>query len=220
VGVFVQPPYWNWEAAYPSAAHVRSVVVTPSAAVLTRAQGKTYAGMDWVDGDPRDALMDNWIASAQRKVEQDTGVALLTQTIDVFLDALPTDRTPVDLPWRPVTAITSVTYTDTAGVVQTLGAANYLLDGSSAAPVPARIGLAQAGIWPTDYRFFQPYVIRIVAGHANVAALQAAAPELFDAVGLLVGHLANAGRDRFTDTTTLRDEYDEKIAPYRLVTVA
>jgi uncharacterized phiE125 gp8 family phage protein len=220
MGVFFQPPFWaTWPAA-PVAPHLRSVVVTPSAAVLTRAQGKTFAGLDWLDGDVRDALMDNWIASAQRKVEIDTGVALLTQTVDVYLDALPYDRTPVDLPYRPVTAITSVKYTDTAGVQQTHDVSNYLYDGASAAPIAARIGLAQGGVWPADYRFFQPYVIRIVAGFANVAALQAAAPELYDAVGLLVAHAANTGRDRFTDTAQLRDEYEEKIANYRLVMVA
>jgi uncharacterized phiE125 gp8 family phage protein len=220
MGVFIEPPFWSSWSDCPPPAHMRSVVVTPSVPVLTRAQGKTYAGLDWLDGDARDALMDNWILSAQRKVEQDTGVALLTQTIDVYLDALPSDRTPIDLPWRPITAITSVKYTDSGGTQQTLDPTNYLYDGASAAPIAARIALSQTGLWPSDLRFFQPYVIRLVAGYADVTALQAAAPELFDAVGLLVGHAANTGRDRYTNTAQLRDEYDEKIAPYRLVAVA
>jgi uncharacterized phiE125 gp8 family phage protein len=184
---------------------------------LTLAQAKLRAGLDWADGDVRDALMTGFIASARAKVEKDTGVALLTQMYDVLFDELPGDV--FDLPWRPVQAVVSVKTVDTSGAVQTLDAVNYLLDPSSAVPVPARLSLSQTGTWPTDLRSFQPWAIRVVVGHASLALLQAAAPELVDAVGLLVAHAATAGRDRMTEAD-LRDEYEEKIASYQLVTLA
>jgi uncharacterized phiE125 gp8 family phage protein len=192
----------------------RTIAVQP----LTVAQGKLRAGLDWADGDPRDALMTGFIVSARSKVEQDTGLALLTQTRHLFLDSLPRDRRPVELPCRPVQSVI-VTSIDAAGAVQTLAATHYVLDPSSAAPIPARLALSDAGAWPTDLRGFQPHVLTIVAGWTSVAALTAAEPPLIDAIGLLVAHAATGGRDRFTEASR-RDEYEEKVAPYRLETVA
>jgi uncharacterized phiE125 gp8 family phage protein len=186
---------------------------------LTLAEGKLRAELDWPDGGPRDALMLGWIASARSQVEKDTGMALLLKSFDVYYDALPSLRTPVALPWRPVASLTSVSSIDTAGVSHILDVSNYELDPSSAAPVSARVALSTIGAWPTDLRPFQPYVLRIVAGYPSVAALTAAAPELLDAIGILVAHAATAGRDRFTESRT-RDEYLEKIAPYVLVSLA
>lgn len=217
---FVQPPFWSTGWGYPRAPHAVSVVVTPPALEpLTRAQGKLRAGLDWADGDPRDALMDGFISSARATVEKDTGIALLTQTIDMFYDRPPYGWTPLDLPWRPVQAVTSVKSIDTAGATNTLDPLNYILDPSSVSPIPARIGLAVSGAWPSDLRPFQPVVVRLVLGFVSVALLQAAAPELIDAVGILVANAATVGRDRFTEQRT-HDEYEDKIAAYRPVMVA
>jgi uncharacterized phiE125 gp8 family phage protein len=190
----------------------RTIAVDP----LTLAQGKLRAGLDWADGDPRDALMLGFIAAARSKVERDTGLSLLPQTFDVFFDALPSDRTPIALPWRPVIALASIVSVDSGGVIQTLATDQYHLDAGSAAPVSARVGLSLAGGWPTDLRSFQPYVLRIVAGFASVALIP---PLLIEAMGMLIAHSATTGRDRFTDALT-RDEYAEKIASYELVVVA
>jgi uncharacterized phiE125 gp8 family phage protein len=209
---------WSHGRRDDTAPHVVSVLVTPPVLEpLELADAKLRASFDWDTGDPRDALMLDFIASARHQVEQDTGIALLTQTYDVFCDALP--RGPIALPWRPIQSVTSVKSTDSAGVVTTLDPSNYIVDPSSVAATPARIALTDAGAWPTDGRTFQPWAIRMVVGFTTVALLRARAPDLLDAVGLLVAHLATAGRDRFTESA-LRDGYDELIAPYRLVTVA
>jgi uncharacterized phiE125 gp8 family phage protein len=190
----------------------RTIAVEP----LTLAQGKLRAGLDWADGDARDALMLGFIAAARAKVERDTGLSLLPQTFDVAFDALPADRTPITLPWRPVLALASITSIDSAGVVQTLATTNYHLDPGSEAPIAARVGLSLAGAWPTDLRSFQPYVLRLVAGWSSIAEVPA---PLVEAMGILIAHAATTGRDRFTDALS-RDEYAEKIASYELVTVA
>jgi uncharacterized phiE125 gp8 family phage protein len=216
---FNQPAFWSRGQQYEPAPHVVSVLVTPPVLeLMTLAEAKLRAGLQgaWIDGDPRDGLMRGFLATAIQQVQHDTGIALLEQSYDVFCDAVP--RGPLALPWRPIQSVV-VTSTNSAGVATILEASNYVLDKSSVAPTPARIALTDAGAWPTDVRTFQPWAFRIVVGFASVDLLRATAPGLIDAVGLLVAHLATAGRDRFTESA-LRDGYDELIAPYRLVTVA
>jgi hypothetical protein len=71
---------------------------TAARLVLTLDEGKLRAGLDWPAGDERDALMLGFIAAAQNQVEQRTGLALLTQVRDVYLNAAgqrPPQTTPV-----------------------------------------------------------------------------------------------------------------------------
>jgi len=182
-----------------------TVTRTAAADVLTLAEAKSYARLT---DTSLDGLIPRFLATARAKVQQDTGIILLAETYDVFFDALPWDRTPIELLWRPVSAVLSVVSIDSAGAVQTLAVTNYVLDSSSEAPYPARLALAIDGAWPTDLRPFQPYVIRLVAGYASVALLPSA---LAHAVGLLIS--AHVNKDGL-------DEYEDTIAPYRLVCVA
>jgi uncharacterized phiE125 gp8 family phage protein len=215
---FIQPPFWSHpDQRAQVAPHAVSVLVTPPVLEpLTLDQGKLRAGLDWVAGDPRDALMTGFIQAARSKVEQDTGLALLTQTRDVYLDAI--SRSLIDLPaqCRPLQSVTSVKSTDTAGVVNTLDPANYVVDLAS-----GRIGLAVSGVWPSDLRYVQPFVIRIVSGWASVDLLTAAAPGLVHAVGLLTAHYATLGRDlaSIDSTTAVPYGYEDAIAPYVQVVV-
>lgn len=183
---------------------------------LTLAEGKGWAGLDWADGDARDVLMTGFIAAAAAKVEQDTGYALLRRTIDVYADALPAQG-PVTLPVRPLQAVRAITSIDTAGDAHELDAATYVVDLAS-----ARIGLALGGVWPTDLRPFQPYVLRIVVGWPSVAQLLERDPLLVHAVGLLTAHYATVGRDLTTVGTiaTTPYGYDDAISGYVPVTVA
>lgn len=222
MGVFVQAPFWSQQHRYATFPHAVSVVVTPPAEEpLTRTQAILRAGFDgaWTGGDPRDALFDGFIAAARSKVEQDTGLALLTQTRDVYFDAI-TERSDgtVMLPAQslPLQQVVSIKSTDTGGVVNTLDPTNYVVDLGG-----GRIGLSVSGVWPTDLRFFQPFVVRIISGWTNAAALLAAAPLLVHAVGLLTAHYGTLGRDLASiDTTTeVPFGYQDAIGPYQRVIV-
>jgi uncharacterized phiE125 gp8 family phage protein len=205
----------NWSRATPP--HAVSVLVTPPVLEpVTLLEAKLRAGLDWVAGDPRDGLMTSFIAAARSKVEQDTGLALLTQTRDVSFDAIAGTLTLPAL-CKPLQAVTSLKYTDAAGAVQTLAPATYVVDLAG-----ARIGLALGDAWPTDLRPFQPYVLRIVSGWASVALLTAAEPMLVHLVGRLVAHYATLGRDLASvDPAALVPlGYEDDIAAYRPVTVA
>lgn len=213
MGVFIQPPFWAEGVRRPVSPHARSVLVEPSAGgspvadVISLDEAKKWAR---ITADTENTLLDTCRRSAQHAVEQETGLALRTQTRDVFLDVV--DGT-LALPAQsvPLQSVTWVKSYNTAGALQTLDVSNYALDLAG-----ARIGLSLSGVWPTDLRPFQPYVIRIVSGWPDVASMP---PPLVHAVGLLTGFYANEGRNRFV-AKDLRDSYEDVIAPYRLVTVA
>jgi uncharacterized phiE125 gp8 family phage protein len=64
-------------------------------------------------------------------VEQRTRYTLITTAYTLFLDWFPTQ---IILPARPVQAVTSITYTDQTGTVQTLDPSRYLLDAQGPRP--------------------------------------------------------------------------------------
>jgi uncharacterized phiE125 gp8 family phage protein len=215
---FIQPPFWAQNAYYTPAPHAVSLLVTPpTLEPLTLDEAKLRAGLDWATGDPRDALMTGFIAAARRKVEIDTGLALLTQTRDVYFDAVTGSAITLPALSRPLQSVTSFKSIDTAGVTNTLNPTNYVVDLAS-----ARVGLALGGAWPTDLRPFQPYVLRIVVGYVSVALLNQADPMLVHLVGRLVAHYATLGRDlaSMTPSSQVPLGYEDDIAAYRPVTVA
>jgi uncharacterized phiE125 gp8 family phage protein len=169
---------------------------------LTTAEAKLHSRFD---DDDDDTLFVKWIKAARRKVEQDTGRALPGQTHDLFLDACPSNRGPIIVPFPPLQSVT-VYSTDTNGVETTLDPTNYVLDVASE---PGRIGLSDAGNWPTSLRNFQPVRVRFVAGYAAVPE------DLVRAMALVVGWLAAYREPEPFE----RNAYDALIAPYVLPVV-
>lgn len=183
---------------------------------LTLDEGKLRAGLDWVAGDERDALMEAFIAAARQKVELDAGVSLLSQVRDVFYDAL-ADPSVILLPpgARPLDEVLSFNFINSAGTEQTVPPADYIVDHYG-----ARISLVAGKSWPSDLRTFQPYRVRIVSGWPDPIAIP---PLLMHAVGLLTAHYATAGRDLATVGTIVSTTpygYDEAIAPFIQVVLA
>lgn len=83
----------------------------------------------WVRIDPSDTTQDDLlaqvIAMARQKFERDTGLALITRTCIAYLDDFPSGV--IELPYPPVSAISSVTYTDDDGDTITLPATHCTL---------------------------------------------------------------------------------------------
>jgi len=189
----------------------RTIPVEP----LTLAEGKLRAGLDWPDGDPRDALMRGFITAARQHVERRTERALLSQTRDVYFDAL--TGWVIEMPplCIPLQAVLSVAWTDTAGDEHLLDSSTYIVD-----LVSGRIGLTMSVTWPTGVRAFQPWHLRIIAGAPEIAQIPA---PLVQAVGLLVGHYATAGRDLVSLTGANAIEvpqgFEDTIAPWVPVAV-
>lgn len=204
MGVFLEPPFWAHEREFAIEPHVGLTLVTPPVSEpIQLTEAKLYAKIQTTE---EDAIAPRWLSAARMKVERDTGVRFLTQTIDVSLDAFPWNALWLTLPVWPVQSVTSVSSYDGAGVQQVLDVGNYILDKVS---LPPRIGLSDAGSWPTNVRYFQHGVIRIVAGWPAATDIPA---DLLMAVHQMFNWLAmNREPSRFE-----RDSYRELIQPYVL----
>ena len=123
-----------------------------------------------VDCDDEDALLSGYIRAETENVEQVLNRALVTQTVDLYLDAFPSDGT-VNLPRSPVQSVTGVNYTTqgSSGVYgSTVGAAQYTADIFS---TPARVVRRSTGEWPTaDLETDNPIRVRYTAGYGDMGS--------------------------------------------------
>ena len=86
-------------------------ITGPAAEPVTVAEVKEAARADGTDLDSQIALL---IPAFRRQAEHLQGRRLITQTVELVLDAFPPD-TDIDLLLPDVQSITSVIYTDEAG---------------------------------------------------------------------------------------------------------
>ncbi len=112
-----------------------------------------------------DPLLRMLISGARKVAEDRTGRALITQTWEQVLDAFPTSE--LELGMMPIQSITSVKYYDSAGVLQTLDAADYVLDTDT---IPGWLLPAADVDWPATYDMAQAVVVRFVAGYGATGA--------------------------------------------------
>ena len=124
-----------------------------------------------VDLSDDDALLQTLLEAATEMAEQATGRALMPQTWELSLEAFPpssnTYSQAMVLTRVPVQSILSLSYTDAAGVIQTLLPVDYLLnncdDFGFATVVPIF-----ASLWPTEARDIK---LRFVAGYADASTV-------------------------------------------------
>jgi hypothetical protein len=133
-----------------------------------------------------DPLLATWITAAREVAEHYTGRALAAQTLEAALDRFPCGssghllgwqfgtqwetgargqhRDCIDLPMPPVASVTSIKYTDPAGVEQTLSTNQYALStyGQSRTINPA-FGVT----WPATQCIPDAVRIQFVAGYAK-----------------------------------------------------
>lgn len=163
-------------------------------------------------GDIASADLNAMIASARRWVEDYTSRALIDQTLELALDAF--DSAPIELPRSPVSAITSVKYTDTAGAEQTVNAAGYVLDDYDSVH---RLLLAYGYAWPSPR--VQPNAVRIryVAGYG--ADGTAVPPPIVQAIVLIVGqaYRAQPSHESGLYPAMIPNAAKELLAPFRLL---
>lgn len=114
-----------------------------------------------IDISDDDALLQHYIRSARRHIEAITNRALLTQTLDLYLDDWPASDL-IELKRSPVQSVTSIKYVDSLGVTHTFSNSNYLVDSITE---PARIVLKSSASWPTDtLQDINGVIVRFVAG--------------------------------------------------------
>jgi uncharacterized phiE125 gp8 family phage protein len=118
--------------------------VDPVGDVLTLADMKVHLHVEAADTG-QDTDIQGKINAAVRRVDgpRGLGIALLDQTWRLSLDRWPCFE--VELPLGPVKAVTSVTYVDVNGAVQTLDPSLYELDLDKR---PARLFPTFGNYWP------------------------------------------------------------------------
>ena len=95
----------------------------------------------------RDSYFSQLIKAAMKTVERWEWRSLITQTLEVRLDAFPSgDDDVIYVPRPRLISVTSVKYVDTDGTTQTLSASLY---SSDVYTEPGRIKPAYGQVWPT-----------------------------------------------------------------------
>lgn len=110
-----------------------------------------------------DTLLSAFISAARQVAETETWKAQVLQGWDLYLDSWPLSD-EIKLPWPPLRQVEFIKYTDTAGAITTLAAADYEVDTAS---TPGRIVLGYDKSWPSaDLAPMNPIHIRFRAGYA------------------------------------------------------
>lgn len=153
------------------------VITAPATEPVTLAEAKLHLR---VDSSAEDTLITMLIVAAREMAEMKTGRQLMTATLRVTLDQFPSQvwcndgsgfslpGNAILLPRSPVTAVTSIKYADSAGVLQTIDAANYAVDLDSE---PVRITPASGSVWPCPIDQIGAVQINFTAGYASAAAV-------------------------------------------------
>ena len=131
---------------------------------VTLAEAKLHCRVDIADDD---TLITALITAATEMAEQKTGRAIITQTLELTLDAFPE---AFELTRVPVQSITSVKYYDTTGTQQTLSDTLYALDAADDFGF-AHISPVYGGTWPTTRDQINAVAVRYVAGYADAASV-------------------------------------------------
>lgn len=182
---------------------VLSVKTPPAVEPVSLAEAKSHLAISF---DDHDAMLQGMLRAARRNLEWTYNRSMITQTLVLGLDRFdrgawatesfygisPTTWSiGLGVTWSmielrsPVQQINSITYTDPAGVTQTLDPALYGLDPGSEAS-PGRVFPALNKIWPIVA--LAPSVIKIetVAGFAGPEQVP---DDWKAAVKLYLGHL-------------------------------
>lgn len=138
--------------------------VEPAIEPVTVVEALAYAQYEGSD-TPSSDLMTSLIKTARRKVEHDASVALITQTRVAKFDRFPCDIQEIHV--VPVQTV-AITYLDSAGAAQTLGASFYQTDIHN---TPPRVAPAWGQTWPvTASGTFGSVTLTIVCGYGTLAS--------------------------------------------------
>lgn len=135
-----------------------------------------------VDGDDEDDLISALITSSREHVEKYCGIALITQTVQLTIDAfIPVIR----LPRSPVADVTRISYVNGVGEDVTVEAEDNTLWRFSQASMQAVISPFFGSSWPCTANVPGAVQIQYTAGYGAATSVPQAIKQ---ALLLLVGH--------------------------------
>lgn len=139
------------------------IVSGPASEPITLVEAKLHLR---VDASDEDTLISALISAAREDCEHQLGRAIGAQTWQQTLDAFPASGIELGLP--PVSAIVSLKYIDTAGVLQTLSNSLYTLDNYS--DLQAWVLPAQDTSWPDTLDTANAVRVQFTCGLTTVPA--------------------------------------------------
>lgn len=161
----------GWEVVKKGGGLVATTTATGEPVTLSEA--KLHLKVDVPDDDD---LITEQITSSRQQYEFDTGRTMMNTTFRLDLDEFPnpTRRTAYSdldgnlrLPGAPLSSVTSITYTDTDGVTQTVATTVYAVDTASE---PGRVSLKFNQVWPTPRDIENAVSVTFVAGYGTAAS--------------------------------------------------
>jgi uncharacterized phiE125 gp8 family phage protein len=183
------------------------VATPPTAEPVTVEEAKAHLRLE---GNAEDSYVQTLIQAARQHVEETCWRGLVTQTLEGVLSGFPDDA--LELPRGRLASVDSVTYVDTAGVLQTLPSSEYQVDTTSE---PGRLLPAYGRSWPSTRRQWDAVRVRYTVGWP-VAEVPA---PIRQAVLLLVANMYEHRTPEVTGSAVspVRFAVDALLGPYRLV---
>lgn len=194
----------------------------PASEPITLAEAKSYLRVD-SSGD--DALITSLISTARKLCEEHTQRALMTQTYQLFLDALEDVednlwegmrtgpyinyyKNYIELPMPPVVSISHIKTYDDNDTATTFASSKYYVDN---ARQPARVVLRTGETFPTALRVANAIEVKYVTGYASASAV----PEPIKfAIYQVLTYLYEHRGDMYEGKTSLPATATKLLAPY------
>jgi len=184
-----------------------TLLTAPSVEPISLTEAKAHLR---IDHTAEDDTITEMIVAARQALEDSSGLALITQSWRVALDAWP--GLFVELPKRPAQSVTEVRVTNLNGVETIIESAAYDLKSAGGL---ARLVKTPAAVWPTPGRLAGGIEIDYVAGYGDAAANVPRA--LRQALLMVIAHVYE-NRELMGDAgAPLPAGVDALIAPYRRV---
>ncbi len=183
------------------------IITPPASEPVTLAEAKLHCKED---SSANDALLAIYIAAAREAAEHITGRKLVTQTLEMALDAFPSAE--ILLPVAPVQSVSSVKYINAEGVLTTVSSTSYALDGF---PMMPEIVPASGFAWPAAQSVNNAVLIQFVAGYGAASDV----PHGIKSWILLTVGTLYKNRESLTETQNYAFGgrfYDSLLDPYRL----
>lgn len=190
-----------------------SLVTGPAAEPVTLEEAKLHLRVE-LDFPNDDALIRAFITAAREAIENETGRTLVTSSWRGTLDSFPCSDW-IDVPKPPLQSVSSITYVDNAGAVQTWASSKYLVDTPTGATSQrGRIGLAFGETWPVTQAQLNAVTIDFVAGYGAASVVPSA---IKAALLLYVGALYEHREEQVAGVTVVQLPVGAKnlLLPYR-----
>ena len=194
----------------------------PASEPITLAEAKSYLRVD-SSGD--DALITSLIISARKLCEEHMQRAIMSQTLQLFIDTTEEIDQPlwegmrtgpylyyhknyIDLPMPTVTAVTHVKTYDDSDNATVFASSNYYVDN---ARQPARVVLRTGETFPTALRVANAIEVQYVTGYANANSVPE--PIKFSIYQVLTYLYEHRG-DMYEGKTSLPATASRLLSPY------